>query len=31
MSVEVLAEQIARSDVPVAVLAVAVRNSVAGD
>ena len=31
MSVEVLAEQIARSDVPVAVLAVAVRNSVAGE
>lgn len=31
MSVEVLAEQIARSDAPVVVLAVAVRNSVAGE
>jgi len=31
VSVEVLAEQIARSDVPVVVLAVAVRNSVAGE
>ncbi len=31
LSVEVLAEQIARSDAPVVVLAVAVRNSVAGE
>jgi len=31
MSVEVLAEQIARSDAPVVVLVVAVRNSVAGE